>query len=177
MALIKCTECESEISKKAKECPNCGAPLKKKTSLITWAFTLIIGFVIISVIVNSEDGDGAPATVTAPTTYPTNNASYEVVNSEVGCESKYSDDKKDDIFKSKFKDNWFTWTGTVLLVEADNVSLNIDNFGTQDVMVKFSDKNAGYDLVKDSTITVTFLMDKAGGCFLPFRGKQASVNS
>ncbi|MCK5538152.1 MAG: zinc-ribbon domain-containing protein [Bacteroidales bacterium] len=30
MALIKCKECGAEISKNAKECPGCGAPLQKK---------------------------------------------------------------------------------------------------------------------------------------------------
>jgi hypothetical protein len=30
MALIKCKECGSEISSKAKACPHCGAPTKKE---------------------------------------------------------------------------------------------------------------------------------------------------
>lgn len=32
MALTKCTECKKDISKKAKLCPSCGAPMKQKTS-------------------------------------------------------------------------------------------------------------------------------------------------
>lgn len=42
MSLTKCKECGEEISKKAKKCPRCGAPAKKKTSLFTWIVTILI---------------------------------------------------------------------------------------------------------------------------------------
>ncbi|EIM65325.1 peptidoglycan-binding protein [Desulfobacter postgatei] len=42
MALTKCKECGEEISKKAEKCPKCGAPAKKKTSLLTWIVTIFI---------------------------------------------------------------------------------------------------------------------------------------
>jgi len=45
MALTKCKECGTEVSKSATACPKCGAPLKKKTSLFTWL--VIIGIVLI----------------------------------------------------------------------------------------------------------------------------------
>ena len=50
MALIKCHECEHEISKSAKTCPNCGAKNKKRTSGWTWFFLILgvlwfIGFI------------------------------------------------------------------------------------------------------------------------------------
>lgn len=47
MALVKCNDCGKEISKKAKACPDCGSPPKKKTSLLTWlvALCLLYGFV------------------------------------------------------------------------------------------------------------------------------------
>ncbi|MGY8824556.1 MAG: zinc ribbon domain-containing protein [Candidatus Latescibacterota bacterium] len=32
MALINCSECDHKISKKAKTCPSCGAPVKKNES-------------------------------------------------------------------------------------------------------------------------------------------------
>ena len=31
MAIIKCPECGKEVSNKARSCPNCGAPIDKKT--------------------------------------------------------------------------------------------------------------------------------------------------
>lgn len=109
------------------------------------------------------------------TAYPVNNDSYAAVNSAVGCDSKYSDDKKEDIFRSNYKNHWFTWKGVVVLAESDEASLNIDGFGTQDLQVDFADPKAGYNLTKDSVITVKFLMKSAGGCFLPFSGDKAVI--
>ncbi len=110
-----------------------------------------------------------------PSSYPNSSASYEELNSEVGCDSKYSDDKKDDIFKSRYKNHWMTWRGEVVLAEADEASLNIDGKGTQDLAVDFADKKAGYNLTKGKVITVRFVMKHAGGCFLPFSGDFASI--
>ncbi|MGO3346051.1 MAG: zinc ribbon domain-containing protein [Marinomonas sp.] len=49
MALVKCKECNEEISSKAETCPKCGAKPPKKTSLFTWLVLVIIVFVIYSV--------------------------------------------------------------------------------------------------------------------------------
>lgn len=42
MTLIKCKECGEEISQKAEKCPHCGAPQKKKTSLLTWLVAVVV---------------------------------------------------------------------------------------------------------------------------------------
>lgn len=110
-----------------------------------------------------------------PSSYPSSSVSYQKLDSEVGCDSKYSDDKKDDIFKSSYRNHWMTWRGEVVLAEADEASLNIDGKGTQDLAVDFADKRAGYDLTKGDFITVRFVMKRAGGCFLPFSGDFASI--
>jgi hypothetical protein len=47
VALVKCTECGGEISTQAKTCPNCGAPPKKKTSLLV----KVLGFVFFSAMI------------------------------------------------------------------------------------------------------------------------------
>ncbi|KWT03293.1 hypothetical protein AL046_28415 [Pseudomonas syringae pv. avii] len=83
--------------------------------------------------------------------------------------------KKDDIFKAKYKDHWMTWSGQIVLLESDEVSLNIDRVGTQDLKVEFADKAAGYNLAKGGELKVRFLMKSAGGCFLPFSGREATV--
>ena len=44
MAMTKCKECGNAISKKAKKCPHCGAPIKQKTSAFTWIVTIILIF-------------------------------------------------------------------------------------------------------------------------------------
>ncbi|MEM1113239.1 MAG: zinc ribbon domain-containing protein [Pseudomonadota bacterium] len=43
MALVECRECGSQISKKAKECPHCGAP-QRRTSALTWFVAVIAVF-------------------------------------------------------------------------------------------------------------------------------------
>lgn len=47
MALKKCPECGNEISKKAQQCPKCGAPGKRRTSRFTWLVTIlvVVGFI------------------------------------------------------------------------------------------------------------------------------------
>ena len=107
--------------------------------------------------------------------YPVSSSSYAELDSEVGCDSKYSDDKKEDIFNFRYKNHWVTWVGEVVLAEADNASINIDGKGTQDLQVDFADKNAGYYLTKGNMIKVKFIMETAGGCILPFSGKQATI--
>ncbi len=54
MALKKCKECGKEVSSKAKNCPNCGAPIKKQIStgsgcLIIILFVLFIGWIFSSI--------------------------------------------------------------------------------------------------------------------------------
>jgi|GEM_PF-2598616 len=49
MSIIKCKECGKEISSKAKICPNCGAPFKKKSGclIITIILVLFLFFLLI----------------------------------------------------------------------------------------------------------------------------------
>lgn len=110
-----------------------------------------------------------------PSKFQRSNATYKEVDAEVGCLSKYSDEKKEDIFRSRYYNHWMTWSGEVVLVDADSASLNIDGKGIQDLQVDFANKKAGYDLTKGSYITVNFLMKTSGGCFLPFSGKYAII--
>jgi len=61
MALTKCKECGAEISRKAKACPQCGAPRKKKTSIFTWIVLIIFIGVIANFIIPDK-----PKTTTTP---------------------------------------------------------------------------------------------------------------
>ena len=107
--------------------------------------------------------------------YPVNNSSYNATDKQVGCKSKYSKDKKKEIFKTEYKDHWMTWTGKVILPDAGSTSLDVGGGPIQDLSVKFKDSNAGFNLREGQIITVKFLMKSAGGCFLPFSGKQAEI--
>lgn len=101
--------------------------------------------------------------------------SYQEFENEVGCKSRYSKAKKADIFKTRYKGQWMTWSGTVILPDSGSTSLNVDRKGTQDLQVKFEDPRAGYDLMKDQELTVKFKMNSVGGCFLPHGGIDAEI--
>lgn len=149
----------------------------------------VIGFGWLAVFIlwpslSSHTPDKTQVASSASTTYstsrpadqhPESTATYAQVNADVGCKSSYSDQKKDDIFNAKYKDHWMTWSGEVVLLESDEVSLNVDGVGTQDLQVDFAGKGAGYNLAKGSRLKVRFLMKRAGGCFLPFGGREASI--
>ena len=108
--------------------------------------------------------------------YPTSYASYDKVQSDVGCTSTYSKQKKNDIWKKKYVDHWFEWTGVITMTpEADEVALTVDFIPGTDLSVKFKDKNAGYNLIEYQPLTVKFLMTGRGGCFLPFKGSEGLI--
>ncbi len=108
---------------------------------------------------------------------PYSSASYEDLNAEVGCGSSYSNYMKEGIFKSRYENHRMIWSGEVLRAKADNVSLNIDGKGTQDLQVNFANKLAGYTLEKGTFITVSFVMKKMGDCSRPFSGEKATIES
>jgi len=169
MAMAKCKECGKEVSDSASKCPHCGVD-----NPTTTAGQMFGGFVVLAVIVWFAWSFFSDDSSSSSTSYSYSSASYAEVDREVGCSSKYSDDKKDDIFKSKYKNKRMTWSGEVVLAEADEASLNIDGKGTQDLAVDFADSNAGYNLNKGDRISVSFVMRHMGGCFLPFSGDNAS---
>lgn len=97
MALIKCKECGTEVSNSAKTCPKCGAPVPKKTSLLTWFALFLIIMIGVSMSNNSSDTSSSasiesPAAVesaAAPT--PVQNWSYQTDKDKMsGKEAKYA---------------------------------------------------------------------------------------
>lgn len=64
MSLKKCKECGTQVSSKADKCPSCGAPLKKKTSTLTWLVLLIVIFGVV-VAFQEPTPTSTPATTTA----------------------------------------------------------------------------------------------------------------
>jgi len=113
--------------------------------------------------------------VYADVKYPVNNDSYDRTEKEVGCFSKYSKEKKNDIFNSKYKNHWMTWRGEVVTAKSDSVTMDVNNFGIDDLQVVFENPGDGYDLLEGQTITVQFLMKSPGGCFLNFEGELARI--
>lgn len=53
MALVKCKECNKEVSNQAKNCPNCGAKIKKPIGILGWIgiiFLVMFMFSFVSVL-------------------------------------------------------------------------------------------------------------------------------
>ena len=140
----------------------------KKNKVFNWLKLLgIILFVIVLFTNYAADKENIQ--------YKNSNISYEELNSEIGCGSKYSKTKRKDVFNSKYKDHWMVWGGKVELSDADSVSLNCDGKGIQDLSITFTNKRVGYDLMEGDYLLVKFLMKSTGGCFLPFGGKKATI--
>ena len=61
MAMIKCSECGKQISSKAKTCPQCGSPVKKKASKLG-LFILLVLFIcaLVDVMDDSDSIDSGP---------------------------------------------------------------------------------------------------------------------
>jgi len=55
MSLVNCKECKHKISKKAQKCPNCGAPVKKKTSMFTWLVGVIVAIPVFVMLQNTAN--------------------------------------------------------------------------------------------------------------------------
>lgn len=134
-----------------------------------------VGYLVLKGMANAPATSTSQSASVAAPAYPDSLISYAQADSEVGCKSTYSDQKKDDIFDANYKDHWFIWKGKIETLDSGTVSLNVDGVGIQDVQVDFADKNAGYNLSKGAQLKVRFLMKSAGGCFLSFGGKDATI--
>jgi hypothetical protein len=122
----------------------------------------------------SMQEDSAPSNV-GNQTYPTSAASFDEVNSQTGCDSKFIEQKKEDIFTSQYKDHWMTWTGKVFHAEPESVSLDMNGKGIHELQAVFADPRAGYDILLGSEIKVRFILRSQGGCLLPFNGEMAEI--
>jgi hypothetical protein len=56
MALIKCRECQTEVSSEAKQCPKCAAPVNKKQfGCLSAVVAIFIGIFVLAVISSTVD--------------------------------------------------------------------------------------------------------------------------
>ena len=102
-------------------------------------------------------------------------ADYKTINSQVGCDSKYSKEKSNDIWRREYKDKRMIWRGEIVYIKKNEVSLNMDGQGIQDIIVKIRNESVAYDLLVGNEIEVDFLLSSRGGCFLPFIGDDGVV--
>ncbi|MEC7118666.1 MAG: zinc ribbon domain-containing protein [Pseudomonadota bacterium] len=57
MALISCKECGAQVSTEAKNCPHCGAKIKKPLSLGGFLLVLLTGYLVYQCTAAVEDGE------------------------------------------------------------------------------------------------------------------------
>lgn len=108
---------------------------------------------------------------------PVSAATYDEISREVGCDSKYIDEKKSDLFNARYKSHWMIWEGKVLDADPESVLLDINGQGTHELQAVFADKNGGYDILIGNTVSIRFVMRSQGGCILAFSGDNASIVS
>ena len=73
MALITCKDCSKEVSTDAKSCPNCGAKVPQKTSLLVKILAVVFGIGILSAIFgggSSSSSSASPAIQTTKASSP-----------------------------------------------------------------------------------------------------------
>jgi hypothetical protein len=194
MALITCKECQASISDQAECCPHCGAPLravaprpigsinrpeaKGVTNGISGLITLGVLFMIFGGSYRDAALDWLNPPNPPPTlaSLPSNSNDFATVVRNTGCESPYSDERKDELFNSIYRDHRMEVSGQIVTLENGRASLKVlPKSLLQDIDITFADKNVGYNLTKNSWITVSFRMRSAGGCFLPYSGDLGEV--
>lgn len=104
--------------------------------------------------------------------------SFRTVNNNVGCMSKFSERKKDDLWRQKFDNHYFTWNGEITLISDDALQLKfLEATWTSDLLIEMRDESVLYDLLVGDRLTVEFRMTSVGGCFLPFMGDDGIIKS
>jgi hypothetical protein len=96
--------------------------------------------------------------------------------SETGCESKYSDEKKADLFAANYKDRQMSVTGETKEIDHGEIDIRVlPSTLTFDISVTMADPKSTYDLQKGQRVTVQFIVRRAGGCILPYSGNQGML--
>ena len=113
----------------------------------------------------------------APAFAETSAATYEQIESEIGCKGTATDIKKDLIFNGKYRGRTVMWTGTVYDVKSGK--LWIKTAGSRSITSDFDVKMApSVDLLqfdKGKRVTVQFEIEDYMGCFMPLRGNNGIV--
>jgi hypothetical protein len=96
---------------------------------------------------------------------------FDDMLAETGCKSKYSDEKKADLFASRYKGRSMTVFGEVVGSKDGKVEIKVlrDTL-TWDLRVELADRDVAYNIEKGQRVEATFIVSYHGGCFLSFMG-------
>lgn len=102
--------------------------------------------------------------------------SLDEASQEVGCYSRYSKEKRSDLFNDKYKGKWVRWTGKVQYVDNDQVIIvGVEGPGAV-ARADLKSAGSGYELLKDDLVSMTMTISEQGDCDKPFVGINAFVN-
>jgi hypothetical protein len=100
-------------------------------------------------------------------------SNFKEMIAATGCKSKFSDEKKDDIFKSKYENKDMVVDGEIAEVDRGELDIKVlPSTLTFDLDVTLKDPKSTYDLQKGQSVTVRFIVRSAGGCILPYSGDE-----
>ncbi len=140
------------------------------------ALTIISGILIVLSIIwllfPNEDSEVITIVEIAPII---SNADFDKVEADTGCSSKYSEEQKRSLFREMYVNKQFTWRGKVVRSDEGNIWLNMSDALIGDLIVTLSDMREGDGLKNGDMITIQFILDSSGGCFLPFKGEYGTV--
>jgi hypothetical protein len=110
-------------------------------------------------------------TLAMPAKAGINDTFYQMM-SDTGCKSRFSDEKKADLYAAKYRGKRMTVKGEIEVIKGDHIDLKVlpDTF-TFDIQIKMRDPKLTYDLEKGELVTVSFDVSYQGGCFLSFSGE------
>jgi hypothetical protein len=106
------------------------------------------------------------------------NAAFQQMLAETGCTSKYSDEKKADLYEARWKGKPMTVVGEIATLNDGDVSVKVlRSTLTFDVTVKMKNRRDTYDLEKGQRVMLTFNVSYHGGCFLSYSGENGVIGN
>ena len=143
--MITCQTCGTEIAKKAKVCPNCGA--KNKRGKKKWLIVIIIAAIILFFVALGQDSD---TSTNANQTNPTNdeNVTLSMEEYQEKCESvAYKDIARN---PSEFEGKMVKFKGKVIQVQESTYSKSV-------FRIDVTEDEYGF---WDDTVYVTFKLEE-----------------
>ena len=117
-----------------------------------------------------------PPTSGTPKYKPLAPVTWRSMVDETGCNSQYSDERKLDLYRTKYDEHPMTVVGKIETLDKGKVELKVNpNTLTFDVMVTMRDPSVTYNLLKGTLVTMTFTVSYHGGCFLSYSGRDGVI--